>query len=485
MARKTGSKADRQTLRRQMLTLGAGVEAIAEEMQRRFGFRPREAFRHAHGWSQEEAAEQCNRASGDDRASFNGTRISEYERWPFAGRRPTLPVLTVLARAYGTVMRRLVDYDDLAAMPVRDRPALEGPPAVAEVVELLPVGSMDSQQDGSLEARTEQEVVMAAADQASEFGEWAETTNVGPVTLAQLEDATRRIAREYLISAPLPLFMRTMLLGKRVFRLLQGHQQPDQTRELYLAAGRLYALLSWMSGDLGYLGEAEVQGRTAWLCAELADHDGLCAWVLVTQSKTAFWDGRGREAAALARRGLELPRSGTAGVMLACQEADAWADLGAADEARAALHLADEAREHAQEPDDIGGLFSCGPARQSNYAASVNLRLGDPAAAIRLTQTALSYLDRGDPRAYGTVAQVYICAVRAHVMADQLDGAADALTPVLAIPPEQRLDPVTRRMREVGRALVEPRLRGSSAARALQGQVEGFCAASLPAQLPT
>jgi hypothetical protein len=283
----------------------------------------------------------------------------------------------------------------------------------------------------------------------------------------------------------MPLFMRTMLLGKRVFRLLQGHQPPDQTRELYLAAGRLYGLLAWMSGDLGYLGEAEMQGRTAWLCAELADHNGLRSWVLATQSKTAFWDGRRREAAAYARRGLTLSPSGTAAVMLACQEADAWAELGAAEEARAALRAAEEARERVHESDDIGGLFSCGPFRLSNYAASVNLRLGDPAGAIQLTEAALGYLDRGDPRAYGTVAQVHICAVQAHVLADHLDGATAALTPVLAIPPAQRLDPVTQRMREVGRALVAPRLRGSSAARALQGQVEDFCAASLPAQLPT
>jgi len=239
-----------------------------------------------------------------------------------------------------------------------------------------------------------------------------------------------------------------------------------------------------MSGDLGYLGEAEAQGRTAWLCAELADHNGLRAWVLATQSKTAFWDGRQREAATLARRGLTISPASTAAVMLACQEADAWAELGAADEARSALRTAEHARDHLQEPDDIGGLFSCGPARQSNYAASVNLRLGNPAEAIQLTQTALDYLDQGDPRSYGTVGQVHICAVRAHIMADQLAGAAAALVPVLAIPPEQRLDPLIRRMREVGRALVTPRLHGSSEARALQGQVEDFCAASLPAQLP-
>jgi hypothetical protein len=206
--------------------------------------------------------------------------------------------------------------------------------------------------------------------------------------------------------------------------------------------------------------------------------------VLATQSKTAFWDGRLREAADLARRGLELRPYGTAAVMLACQEADAWAELGARDEGREAVNCADDARDQVQGSDDVGGLFSCSPARQANYAASVNLRLGDAAAAIRLTDQALDYLDHGDPPAYGTVAQVHICAVRAHLVADQLDGAAAALEPVLAMPPEQRLDPVTRRMREVGRALIQPRLRGSIPARVLQGQVEDFCAASLPAQLP-
>src|SRR5690348_17141459 len=112
MVRKTGSKAERDALRREMQALGAGFESVADEMQRRFGFRPREAFRHAHGWSQEEAAERCNVATGDDTAGLNGTRISEYERWPFSGRRPTLAVLTTLAKAYGTEPQRLTDHAD-------------------------------------------------------------------------------------------------------------------------------------------------------------------------------------------------------------------------------------------------------------------------------------------------------------------------------------------------------------------------------------
>jgi transcriptional regulator with XRE-family HTH domain len=187
MARKTGSKADRGTLRRNMQTLGADIEAVAEEMQRRFGFRPREAFRHAHGWSQEETAERCNAVTGDDRASFTDTRISEYERWPVTGRRPTLTVLTALARVFGTAARRLVDYDDLAAMPARDRPALEGPASGADVVELLPVGGADTERSDSLDALTEQE-----GHQSSENGQRPPTSARSPWPTSKTPRAASR-----------------------------------------------------------------------------------------------------------------------------------------------------------------------------------------------------------------------------------------------------------------------------------------------------
>ena len=50
---KAGSKAERDALRQEMLVGGCSLELIATEMERRWGFRPREAYRHAHGWSQD------------------------------------------------------------------------------------------------------------------------------------------------------------------------------------------------------------------------------------------------------------------------------------------------------------------------------------------------------------------------------------------------------------------------------------------------
>jgi hypothetical protein len=55
-AGKAGSKAERDSLRQEMLVGGCSLELIATEMERRWGFRPREAYRHAHGWSQDEVA---------------------------------------------------------------------------------------------------------------------------------------------------------------------------------------------------------------------------------------------------------------------------------------------------------------------------------------------------------------------------------------------------------------------------------------------
>jgi hypothetical protein len=165
------------------------------------------------------------------------------------------------------------------------------------------------------------------------------------------------------------------------FSLLEGRQHPRQTAELYATAGYLCALLAWISCDLGQLQAADTHGRAAWLCAELTSHDDLRAWVLSTRSKIAFWDGRLRDAINLARRGAAFRPHGTAGIMLACQEADAWAALGAIDGARGALARAEAARDQMEGAGEVAGLFACSDFRRADYASSVPLRIRRPGDA--------------------------------------------------------------------------------------------------------
>jgi transcriptional regulator with XRE-family HTH domain/tetratricopeptide (TPR) repeat protein len=492
VTRTTGTKAQRDNVREALCGYGAGSVAIAAELQRRFGLRPRDAFRQAHGWTQEQVAARLN-ADGSGAATFTGARVSDYERWPFGGRRPTLTALSALAKVFGTEASSLVDMDDLGAMPSADRSALtvttdgrasgtvepaRSLPTVRDLSYALPLNRM-----GELD---ETDLVTAVTERTQAFGAWSESSNVGPVTLDDIAALTRRIARDYLTEPPLAVYSRAGLLADRVFRLLQtGRQQPDQTQELYTWAGYLCSLLAWMAGDLGHPAAAESQARTAWTCTEPAGDPTLRAWVLSTMSKIYLWDQRFEEAADAAARGVAERPLGSAAVMLACQEADAWAEIGAHEQAQAALTKAEQARQNAG-PDSVGGLLACGVIRQHNYTGSVLLRIGQPADAIGHAEAALEEAKHDRNAAYGTTAQLRIWAAAAHLGASSVDGAAEVLQPVLALPAEQRLDTLIRRLRGVGRIITtDATIRTSVQGRELNAAITDFCASGGIRQLPT
>lgn len=132
---KSGSRGERLALQRRLLEAGGTVDDVAAEMQVRWGFRPRVAYRHAYGWSQDEVAirfrEVASRLGAQAAPGIAATRIGEYERWPEGGRRPSPYVLAVLSHVYGTEVARLVDAADLRAMPASEwavlAPLVRGP----------------------------------------------------------------------------------------------------------------------------------------------------------------------------------------------------------------------------------------------------------------------------------------------------------------------------------------------------------------------
>ena len=578
---KAGSKAERDALRQEMLVGGCSLELIATEMERRWRFRPREAYRHAHGWSQDEVAarftEVAERLGGDrtvdgrvvtPQAPMIGTRIGEYERWPNGGRRPSPYVLTVLATVLGTTVERLLDYEDhrktpdqertvlaavraaatplipgvaasapvtptrapapgrdeptgrtqrspVSALPVR-RPAPSGanpdrthsedtygaepslprrvprpvPPPLPDSP-LIAVALDPAAPDAASAARrhrrdhlltgtpasipTDEEIIMDAAGQSAEFGEWAEATNIGSTTLEQLDEDVRRLAREYLNNPPLPLMLATLRVRNRVFTLLEGRQHPSQTRHLYLVAGRLCGLLAWMAGDVGRHAEAETQARTGWLCAELAGADGLRAWIRATQSKVAYWDGRIQESARLADDGLRFAASDSSRVLLASLGARAWARLGYTDDAHAALARATEEREHAGD-DEVGGLCGFSEAQQSYLAGTTYLWLREPEQALQAANRAIWLYEVGNQteRFYGAETLALIDAATAHLQGNELEGAAEKLQPVLTLPPEQRLETFMLRLVEMRDTLRRSRHAISRPAVDMQRQIEDF-----------
>ncbi|MGW8953970.1 hypothetical protein [Streptomyces sp. NPDC055709] len=65
----------------------------------------------------------------------------------------------------------------------------------------------------------------------------------------------------------------------------------------------------------------------------------------------------------------------------------------------------------------------------------MHLRLGDASTALREVDTALA---TQPVHSYGTAAQMHIARATAHLALRSVDGAAKALRPVLALPPDQR-----------------------------------------------
>jgi hypothetical protein len=196
--------------------------------------------------------------------------------------------------------------------------------------------------------------------------------------------------------------------------------------------------------------------------------------VLIAQSKNAFWENRLHQAADYAHRGLECAPLTSARVMLACQLGDAFQALSDMERARAAHELAARARDEIRQPDEIKGIWACGPARQANYAMWVHLRAEDPQSALAAAETAERAYAEGDDWAYGTWGQIRIGSANAHLMAGRLDGAAATLAPILEMRAEERLATLSTRLAGLAGALNGRRYLGSADARSLHEQITDY-----------
>ena len=304
----------------------------------------------------------------------------------------------------------------------------------------------------SLQRADAELALVSTADESARFLGWAEVSNVGDLTVEQMHTDVRQIAHSYLKVPTLPLFARARAVRDQAFALLAGRQRPGQSRDLHAVAGWSLTLLAWISTDLGQSDAADTHARAAWLCANNADHNGLRAWVRATQHTMAFWDHRYADAAGYAADGLNYATAGSAEALLASAWALDLAKAGRADEARAAFTGARTAVETTdQAGDELTGPFTCSADRAGGFWSDVHLALGAPADALVEADRAVAAFEAmPEPRRnHGSERMVRLQQVRAHLALGQLDGAQEAITPVLNTAPEHRVRPLLQRCAEV------------------------------------
>ncbi len=232
--------------------------------------------------------------------------------------------------------------------------------------------------------------------------------------------------------------------------------------------------------------DAMNQARTGYACADNVGHDGLRAWTRGLQALITYRSGRLEDSLRYAQSGAQAAtRSrGTAGIWLTSSEARALAALNRLDEADAVLARATEARDRVEpdELDSLGGLCSFSRPRQLGYAAAA-FSWGGTAEATRAERLALDALDAyatapAQERDFASVPITCSVLAVARVSQGQVDGAAEALAPVLDLPPSQRIHQIVTSVERVRTALSAITDPGRDAIE-LAGAIEGWTAERL------
>ncbi|WP_239476260.1 hypothetical protein [Streptomyces sp. CS090A] len=333
-----------------------------------------------------------------------------------------------------------------------------------------------------------------AARRARDFAMGADQGHLGDETLGYLQDEVRRIAEEY-PKKPLPTIFDDLVAAQSdAFRLIEGGRaRPSQLRQLHVLA----ALLSWHMAkachDLGDPVSAMMHARAAGVSAEQAEHPALGALVDGLKSLVSYWSGRGADALFYARKGAEAHPEvrGTVSVWLPGLEGRAAALLGDGTTAAAAMEHAARQRDLV-EPDDLdelGGLLTFPVAKELYYRVETEVLLGHElrraSTGADAEQAVAVFSDRSAPYwAFGDEAGARCNLAVIRLLDGELEGAADALRPVLDLPPAQRNRGIVVSAQRVQRALAHSPTRTTVLAGELREEIADFSPSAPPHALP-
>jgi hypothetical protein len=305
-----------------------------------------------------------------------------------------------------------------------------------------------------------------------------EGTNVGTDTLGLIRDEVRRLARA-MPTEPVPLIFPDLAgLQDVLFRLLEGRQPPQQSRDLNFLTAATSALASGACFVLGNTDAAVAHSRIAYSCATNAGHPPLQAWIRGLQALHAYWSGQAESALHYTQlAGSAAVGTGTIAAWLPAVEARIHAATGDADNAIASLRRAEDARAVTVQDDldEIGGDFFFPLPSQLYSAADAYSRL--PESAAKTEQAAADAIAAYDAapaeeRSAENQSLSRTCLALARVRQNNIEGAQEALDPIFDLSSEYYVEPIRQTLGRVHGALITSTSAGSPVGRQLVVQTE-------------
>ncbi|GAA2754931.1 XRE family transcriptional regulator [Actinopolymorpha rutila] len=171
------------------------------------------------------------------------------------------------------------------------------------------------------------DVLERSARRARGFGLLVARTALGEESLEQVYAEVRQLTHAYQ-QRPLPRILGTLAATQDLlFTLLDGPQHPAHVRRLHFAAALVSGMLAKLAHDRVDAPNAMAHAYAAFVCADLADHNGLRAWARGLQSVVSYWIGRPHDAIRYAQAGADYATTDGTEVWLHASEARALAVL--------------------------------------------------------------------------------------------------------------------------------------------------------------
>ncbi|MFE5734417.1 hypothetical protein ACFQ7A_26355 [Streptomyces sp. NPDC056528] len=314
---------------------------------------------------------------------------------------------------------------------------------------------------------------------------------VGDTSLPLLQDEVARLVRDY-PRLPLGEIWEDLLSAHdEVLHLIETRRfTPSQLRDTNVMAAVLSFLVAKAFNDLEDRDQARTMTLVAAAFAKDAEHTGLAAMVNGLQSLIEYWADRPTDAFFYAKKGAESAAGlhGTVTPWLLGLQARAAARTGDETSALQAIAQADDLREHVV-PDDLdqlGGLLTYSHAKQLYYTVEAEALLGhgNETLAREAEEAVAKFSDEeATDWAFGDLAgaRCNLSLVRLHN--GDVEGAAEAVRPVLDLSPSFRNNGIVVSTLRVRDALLHGPARTAVAARGLQEEISAF-PPQRPALLP-
>ncbi|WP_224274959.1 hypothetical protein [Streptomyces sp. LS1784] len=329
----------------------------------------------------------------------------------------------------------------------------------------------------------ESELAMTARDARAHASD-AAAQLLPDLTLDQLEDDLVGLVQDTSTKPPHLVFVSaTEVLGVSK-ALLDRTQVLSQRRRLYLVAGQASALLSACAFDLGAIPHAFELARAAALYGQVAEYGPLQAYAHSYLAVLYYWTGKPAQAVGKIEEARSFPDVGATGkARLAAIAARAYAHRGRAEDAQ--LAIGESLVDRGPAEDDlhgIGGEFDFDLERVAMSNSSTLLLLQDGPGAETSARRSLELIAARSTSSSPLVVapQARADLASALLMRNDLDGAAEALSPVLGLPREWRGAGLTARVNTIQAALASPAFRDARLAQDLAERIEAFTLVATP-----